>query len=57
MKIYISRNRNLAVIENISSFSKDSGHGDGMSEISDDAHSGNFSPLPMEEKKKLQGLK
>jgi len=33
---------------------KDSGHGDGMSEISDDAHSGNFSPLPMEEKKKLR---
>jgi hypothetical protein len=36
------------------SFSKDSGHGDGMSEISDDAHSGNFSPPPIEEKKKLR---
>merc|ERR1712228_62097 len=37
-------------------FSKDSGHGDGMSEISDDA-SGKLSPEPVEEKKKLLGLK
>ena len=56
MKVLLKLHFDYKIFSTICIYSKDSGHGDGLSEISDD-NSGKLSPEPVDEKKKLLGLK